>query len=235
MLIINIINKFRSRLMSIYVRIFWKKNNRHNFTRIGKNKNKLVYKLIKEGNLTVGVNSYGALNIDTSGNSNEGLIIGSYCSISNQSTFLLSGEHRFNSFSSYPFEEMIFKEKVKEKTKGKIILDDDVWIGDQVLVLSGVRIGKGAIVAAGCVVTKDVPPYAIVGGIPNKIIKYRFSKQIIQKLQGIDYSGIDLSKIDRKYLEMPVDDSNIDQLITQLISVGAKKVKFNTIKEELDF
>lgn len=130
---------------------------------------------------------------------------------------------------------MIFKEKVKEKTKGKIILDDDVWIGDQVLVLSGVHIGKGAIVAAGCVVTKDVPPYAIVGGIPNKIIKYRFSKQIIQKLQGIDYSGIDLSKIDRKYLEMPVDDSNIDQLITQLISVGAKKVKFNTIKEELDF
>lgn len=73
-------------------------------------------------------------------------------------------------------------------TKGPIILEDDVWIATNALILSGVTIGQGAIVAAGAVVVKDVPPYAVVGGNPAKIIKYRFPEEIIKKLLKLDFS-----------------------------------------------
>lgn len=75
-------------------------------------------------------------------------------------------------------------------SKGDIIVDDDVWIGYGAIILSGVHISQGAIIAAGAVVTKDVPPYAIVGGVPANILKYRFSKEIIQELLKIDYEHL---------------------------------------------
>lgn len=68
---------------------------------------------------------------------------------------------------------------------GQILIGNDVWIGDNVTIMSGVRIGDGAIVAAGSVVTKDVPPYAIYGGNPAKLIRYRFSEELIPKLNKI--------------------------------------------------
>lgn len=71
------------------------------------------------------------------------------------------------------------------KRKGQILIGNDVWIGDGVTILGGVRIGDGAVVAAEAVVTKDVPPYAIVGGNPARVIKYRFSKDVIEKLEKI--------------------------------------------------
>ena len=79
--------------------------------------------------------------------------------------------------------------------KGDIIVEDDVWIGCRVTVLSGVHIGQGAVVAAGALVTKDVPPYAIVGGVPAKVIKYRFEPEMIEELLKIDYSRVDRSMI----------------------------------------
>ena len=63
-----------------------------------------------------------------------------------------------------------------------IIIENDVWIGYRVTILSGIRIGNGAIVAAGSVVTRDVPPYSIVGGVPARIIRYRFNQEIIREL-----------------------------------------------------
>lgn len=72
----------------------------------------------------------------------------------------------------------------------RLYFDNDVLIGSSVLVLGGVSIGNGAVVAAGAVVTKDVPPYAVVGGVPAKVIKYRFSQEIIDKLQEIRCGGI---------------------------------------------
>ena len=71
-------------------------------------------------------------------------------------------------------------------TKGSIIVKDDVWIGTNAIICSGVTIGQGAIIAAGAVVTKDVAPYAIVGGNPAKVIKYRFDEEIRNKLLSID-------------------------------------------------
>ena len=75
-------------------------------------------------------------------------------------------------------------------TKGDIIVEDDVWIGIHAIILSGVHIGRGAIIAAGAVVTNDIPPYAIVGGVPAKLIKYRFDHDLINSLLKIDYSKL---------------------------------------------
>lgn len=76
------------------------------------------------------------------------------------------------------------------------MVDDDVWIGSRATILSGVHIGQGAIVAAGSVVTRDVPPYAVVGGVPTRIIKYRFTEDIIKELLKIDYSKINASFVE---------------------------------------
>ena len=76
-------------------------------------------------------------------------------------------------------------------SKGDIVLEDDVWIGCNAVILSGVHIGQGAVVAAGAVVTKDIPAYAVVAGNPAHIIKYRFDKEYIDELLKIDFSKID--------------------------------------------
>jgi virginiamycin A acetyltransferase len=81
------------------------------------------------------------------------------------------------------------------RRKGQILVGNDVWIGDNVIMLGGVRIGDDAVVAAGAVVTKDVPPYAVVGGNPAKVIKYRFDKETIESLKRIawwDWSSEEL-------------------------------------------
>lgn len=75
-------------------------------------------------------------------------------------------------------------------SKGDIVVGDDVWFGCNVTVLSGVTIGQGAVIAAGTVVTKNIPPYAIAGGVPAKILKYRFSQEIINYLLKLDFNNL---------------------------------------------
>lgn len=103
-----------------------------------------------------------------------------------------------------------FHEYSEEFSKGNIEADDDVWIGYGATIMSGVHIGQGAVVAAGAVVTKDVPPYAIVGGVPAKVIKYRFSEIMIEELLKIDFSKLTEEAI----------KSHIDELYTELEGVG---------------
>ncbi|MBK7803608.1 MAG: CatB-related O-acetyltransferase [Chloracidobacterium sp.] len=85
-----------------------------------------------------------------------------------------------------------------ELSKGPILIKDDVWIGTRATIMSGLTIGQGAIVAAGSVVVKDVPPYSIVAGTPAKVIKYRFDEQTIRSLLAV----IDYSKLDDHDVEM---------------------------------
>ena len=103
--------------------------------------------------------------------------------------------------------------KINSRSKGAIIVDDDVWIGYGATIMSGVHIGQGAVVAAGAVVTKDVPPYAIVGGVPAKVIKYRIEPEMIEELLKIDYGKLtkeDIAKhIDDLYTELN-DPSQLD-------------------------
>lgn len=80
-------------------------------------------------------------------------------------------------------------------TRGDVVIGNDVWLGYKFTVMSGVTIGHGAIVAAGAIVTKDVPPYAIVGGIPAQVIRYRFDKKQIDDLLSIAWWDWDEEKI----------------------------------------
>ena len=113
------------------------------------------------------------------------LKVGKYCSISNTATFVLGLEHKPGWMTTYPFsviESNYRRCPYPIKTKGDIIVGNDVWIGYEALVLSGVKIGDGAVIGARTVVAKDVPPYSIVVGNPAKIIKYRFSPDVIEQL-----------------------------------------------------
>ena len=122
---------------------------------------------------------------------NDKLIIGKFCSIACGAKFLFtSANHTQTSLSTYPFP-IFFEEwglDVQNITsawdnKGDIVIGNDVWIGYETVILSGVTIGDGAIIGSRAVVTKDVPPYTIVGGVPAKTIRKRFSDDDIEALQ----------------------------------------------------
>ena len=104
----------------------------------------------------------------------------------------MEAEHKANYISTYPFEQRLYNNYEKNEcvSKGNISIDDDVWIGQNAIVMSGVHIGQGAVVGAGAVVTKDVPPYAIVCGVPAKVIKYRFNQNIIDEVLKVDCSKL---------------------------------------------
>lgn len=123
------------------------------------------------------------------------LIIGKFCSIACSAKFLFnSGNHKMASLSTYTFP-LFFEEWDLEKEnvaqawdqKGDILIGNDVWIGYEAVILSGVTIGDGAVIGCRAVVTKDIPPYTIVGGVPAKPIRKRFDEETIKELQKIKW------------------------------------------------
>ena len=120
-----------------------------------------------------------------------------------------SANHTLKSLSTYPFALMYDEWNMDKKdvakgwdNKGDIVIGNDVWIGYNAIILSGVKIGDGAIVATGAVVTKDVKPYEIVGGIPAKVIRKRFSHEVIIKLQKMKWWNWPADKIRRNLTEI---------------------------------
>lgn len=167
----------------------WRENNKHNET--------YPVRICRAAVVSIGNYTYGPIDL-VSANDEYTLMIGNYCSIGEDVRFILAMEHYTNHISTYPFKVMCIKSERDEAiSKGDIIVDDDVWIGQRATILSGVHIGQGAVIAAGAVVTKDVPPYAIVGGVPAKVIKYRFTPEIIEKLMKIDYSKLDKETVEK--------------------------------------
>lgn len=163
--------------------------------------------------IKVGKASYGEIKI-VAFNTVSKIVIGDYCSLAQDVKFILDADHNTKTISSYPFKVKLTHNSLFEATsKGDIIVDDDVWIGYGATIMSGVHIGQGAVVAAGAVVTKDVPPYAIVGGVPAKVLKYRFDQEMIEELLKVDYSKLtkeDIEKhIDDLYTELK-DPSQLD-------------------------
>lgn len=133
----------------------------------------------------------------------ERLIIGKFCSIACGTKFLFNcANHTLKSLSTYTFP-LFYEEWKLDKTdvvtawdnKGDIIIGNDVWIGYEAVIMSGVHIGDGAIIAARSVVTKDIPPYTIVGGIPAKEIRKRFDPDVIKQLQTLKWWNWPICKI----------------------------------------
>lgn len=133
--------------------------------------------------------------------------------IASDVTFIMNGaNHLTQSISSYPFA--IFghdwQNAMKDKAypnKGNTIVGNDVWIGYNVTILPGITIGDGAIIAANTTVTKDVPPYSIVGGNPSKVIKKRFSNEQIETLLELKWWDWDIEKITKHVADLTGDTS----------------------------
>lgn len=136
------------------------------------------------------------------------LYIGNYVCIGAETVILMGGNntHRMDWFSSYPFME-----KIKEAyiAKGDTVIDDGVWIGMQAMIMPGVLIGEGAVIAANSVITKDVEPYTIVGGNPARIIKKRFGDDAIKELLALKIYDRSEEEIDRLIPYLCSDDLDI--------------------------
>ena len=182
----------------------WKKKNKHNYT--------IPKEPFNTELVEVGRETYGELTVVAFSDKHR-LKIGSFCSIAGRVVFLPDAEHPINLISTFPFKVRMLQSKEAEASgKGDIVIDDDVWIGYGAMILSGVHIGQGAVVAAGAVVTEDVPPYAVVGGVPAGVIKYRFSDELISELVKVDYSRLTREMIQEHESELYSELTDRNQL-----------------------
>lgn len=190
------------------VKFSWLDANKHNKTIVANTINDIAFPLDK---VFVGKSTYGPLKVYSYGNENEKLIIGNYCSISSGVLFILGGNHNLNMLSTFPFKYFFFNQ-IESNTKGPIVVEDDVWIGTNSIILSGVTLSKGTIVAAGSVVTKSFKPYSIIGGNPAKLIRFRFEDTIIDKIVKFDFEKLTendiLNKFDMLNEELSLDLAN---------------------------
>lgn len=143
------------------------------------------------------------------------VIIGKFCSIAGYVKFFTGGEHNHKGkISTFPFKSF-FNQRTEQDdivSKGQIIIGNDVWIGSHSIILSGVHIGDGAVIGAGAIVTKDIPPYSIAVGCPAKVVGYRFAEDKIQKLIKLKWWEWDDKKIRQVYLDFYTD---VDEFINK--------------------
>ena len=184
-----------------------------NFRVKNRNNSTFPINIFNLDNINIGNKTYGNIRVIDYNGVGSKLYIGTYCSIAEEVVFLLNGEHNISLFSSYPFyneNNSHFK-----KSKGDIIIEDDVWIGYGTLILSGVTIGQGSVISAGSIVSKDIPPYSIY--IKDTVYRKRFNEEIVSKLMTIDFSKIDEKLLfNDTLLSQTVDTNNIDLILTKL-------------------
>ncbi|WP_282938340.1 CatB-related O-acetyltransferase [Paenibacillus sp. RC67] len=152
-----------------------------------------------DSKVTIGEFTYGYPEVRSWGESSI-LTIGKFCSIADRVTIFLGGEHRPDWVTTYPFNSLMpeFAHiQGHPKTKGNVMIGHDVWIASGATILSGVHVGDGAVIGAGAMVSRHVPPYAIVAGNPAKIIKFRFDEPTIQRLLQIQWWNWPLDRIER--------------------------------------
>jgi acetyltransferase-like isoleucine patch superfamily enzyme len=157
-----------------------------------------------------------------SGNDIGTLSIGNFVSIGPGVKFIPGGGHPLSFVSTFPFGAFETPAENEDLSKGPIVVNDDVWIGAGATILSNVTIGQGAVVAAGAVVTKSVEPYAVVGGSPAKILKYRFPEDVRRRLLEIDWSEFSQDQVKKvmAILKTPVISENVDGICKTLMALG---------------
>jgi virginiamycin A acetyltransferase len=143
-------------------------------------------RLIAEGVVSWGAGAYGVPRVVTFRGCDSRLRVGPYASITSGATVLLGGNHPTSWVSLYPFRARFGLSGAYQdgmpSSKGDVIIGPDAWIGFEALILSGVKVGVGALVAARAVVVKDVPDYAIVAGNPATVLRHRFPEETRRRL-----------------------------------------------------
>lgn len=147
-----------------------------------------IYRGAKIKGACIGAYTYVSANTDV-----ENAEIGRFCSIADNCRIGM-GSHEMTCISTSPvFGHAInatrfsWTNRIVDETENRTIIGNDVWIGSHAMIMGGVKIADGAVVGANAVVTKDVPPYAVVGGVPARIIKYRFDQKTIEKLLNLKW------------------------------------------------
>ncbi|MGQ2375316.1 Vat family streptogramin A O-acetyltransferase [Companilactobacillus zhachilii] len=150
---------------------------------------------------------------------NDKLIIGKFCSIASGIEFVMNGaNHVMEGITTYPFNILggDWADHVPTlddlPLKGDTVVGNDVWFGQNVTVMPGVKIHDGAIVAANTTVVKDVEPYSIVGGNPSRLLKYRFSAEEIQLLEKLAWWNKDINWISEHIEELTIDKVDVSKL-----------------------
>ena len=172
----------------------------------------------------IGAHSYGRPKVRFP-ESGRKLTIGRYCSIADKVEILLGGDHRLDWVSTFPFAAFpevwpSAEDGGYHASRGDVTIGHDVWLGSGVMILSGVTIGHGAAVAARAVVTKDVPPYAIVGGNPARVIRSRFDPATVAAL--LDIAWWNLPDADVRRLIPLLQSSSVQELIDAVRALRAR-------------
>jgi len=180
----------------------------------------------KHALLTIGQHSYGHKFFIHWENENCKVKIGRYSSISQNVHFFAGQEHNTHWTTSYPFSHLPTEwPELRSITghpasKGNIVIGNDVWIGSGAMIRSGVTISDGAIIGMGAIVTRDVLPYAIVAGNPAKLVRFRFSKTIIEQLIQLSWwnQPPEIIREIAPKLCQPLNEESLQELICQIAS-----------------
>lgn len=190
-------------------KIVWRKLNGSNHTVAGN--------IFPINTVRVGNNSYGVVNVRYWRHPKEGLSIGAYVSIAENVVFILGGNHTTTGYMTYPLHTMRgFYTSDDSYSKGPIVIEDDVWIGFGSIILSGVKIGRGSVIAAGSIVTKSFPEFSVIAGNPAKLIKRRLSDEQISLIQDMSFESLKLDNL---------TDKDVDLLYQQPDSTNILEVK----------
>ena len=169
---------------------------------------------------SVGKYTYGWENIYTVHHLNDHKVyVGSYCSIASTCKIFLGGNHHTDWITTFPFGHIhkhifnTFDGFGQPVSNGDVIIGNDVWIGENVTIMSGVKIGNGVVIATNSHIVKDIPDYAIIGGNPAKLIRFRFTEEQIEKLLKIQWWNWDDNKVNEN---VPLlCSTNIDNFINK--------------------
>ncbi len=174
----------------------------------------VIYRMVKMKGSSIGRYSYIGNDTDV-----ENAEIGQFCSISDHCRIGMGG-HTLSYLSTCPiFTQKIngcqsqwIDKDVNAADNKKAVLGNDIWVGSHALINGGVTVGHGAVIAAGAVVVKNVPPYAIVGGVPAKVIRYRFSPEVVAKLLELEWWNFDDCKLKNNIAIFQKDNLCVDDL-----------------------